>query len=67
LMRLARGDVRDHIVSSKTDHGPRSGVEKRRSSRSPKIHFREIFRVVLFSTFATISTLSGHPVPHQPN
>jgi hypothetical protein len=21
-MRLARGDVRDHIVSHKTDHGP---------------------------------------------
>jgi hypothetical protein len=22
LMRLARGDVRDHIASSKIDHGP---------------------------------------------
>jgi hypothetical protein len=22
LMRLTRGDVRDHIVSSKIDHGP---------------------------------------------
>jgi hypothetical protein len=33
LMRLARGDVRDHIVSPKIDHGPRSGVEKRRGSR----------------------------------
>jgi hypothetical protein len=22
LMRFARGDVRDHIVSSKIDHGP---------------------------------------------
>ncbi len=27
--------------------------------RSPKINFREIFRVVRFSTFATISALSG--------
>jgi hypothetical protein len=34
LMRFARGDVRDHIVSSKIVHGlPPSGVEKRRSSR----------------------------------
>jgi hypothetical protein len=27
--------------------------------RSPKIDFREIFRVVRFSTFATISAISG--------
>ena len=33
LTRFTRGDVRDHIVSSKIDHGPRSGVEKRRRSR----------------------------------
>jgi hypothetical protein len=58
LMRFTRGDLRDQIVSSKIDHGPRSGVEKRCRSRSPKINFREISRVVRFSTFATISTLS---------
>src|ERR1700730_737295 len=28
--------------------------------RSPKINFREIFRVVRFSTFATISARNGH-------
>jgi hypothetical protein len=33
LMRLPRGEVRDHIVSSKIDHGLRSGAEKRRSGR----------------------------------
>jgi hypothetical protein len=31
-MRLTRGDVRGLIVSSKIDHGPRSGAEKRGSS-----------------------------------
>ena len=36
----------------------RGGVEKRRSSlRSPKINFREIFRAVRFSTFATKAIL----------
>jgi hypothetical protein len=33
LMRFTRGDVSDHIVSSKIDHDLRSGVEKQRSSR----------------------------------
>jgi hypothetical protein len=28
--------------------------------RNPKINFGEIFRVVRFSTFATISALFGH-------
>jgi hypothetical protein len=32
-MRLTRGDVRDHIVSSKIDHGPSSGIEKPHSRR----------------------------------
>ena len=32
LMRFASGDVRDHIVSSKIDHGLPRGIEKRRSS-----------------------------------
>jgi hypothetical protein len=33
LMRLARGDMRDHIASPKSITDLRSGVEKRRSSR----------------------------------
>src|SRR5580765_4290815 len=33
LRRFTRGDVRDHIVSSKIDHQPLWRVEKRRSSR----------------------------------
>ena len=33
LMRFTSGDVRDHIVSSKIDHGLRSSAEKRRSGR----------------------------------
>jgi hypothetical protein len=33
-----------------------------RQQRSPKIDFREIFRVVRFSTFATKSAKSGNQV-----
>jgi hypothetical protein len=33
LMRFTRGDVRDHIASSKSITDLRRGVEKRRSSR----------------------------------
>jgi hypothetical protein len=57
-MRFARGDMRDHIVSHKNDHGAsygRYGVLQWRSRL--KISFCEIFGVVQFSTFAT---LSGH-------
>jgi hypothetical protein len=56
LMRFARGDIRDHIVSHKNDHGAsyrRYGVLPWR--RRPKITFCEIFGVVRFSTFATLS------------
>ena len=50
-MRFTRGDVRDHIVSSKIDHGPPWWRGKAtQQQRSPKIDFREIFRVVRFST-----------------
>jgi hypothetical protein len=61
LMRFVCGDVRDLIVSHKNDHGPwhrryRALQRKRRL----KIRFREIFGVVRFSTFATISALFGH-------
>ena len=60
-MRFARGDMRDHIVSHKNDHGAsywRYGVLRWRSRL--KINICEIFGVVRFSTFATISALFGH-------
>jgi hypothetical protein len=49
-MRFTRSDVRDHIGSSKIDHKLPT-----QQQRSPKINFREIFRVVRFSTFVTKS------------
>ena len=59
-MRFVCGDVRDLIVSHKTDHGP---AHRRYTAlqqwRSLKICFREIFGVVRFSTFATKSARSG--------
>jgi hypothetical protein len=60
-MRSARGDMRDHIVSHKSDHGALYrcyGVWQWRSRL--KINFCEIFGVVRFSTFATISAQSGY-------
>jgi len=61
LMRFTRGDVRDHIVSSKIDHGPPwRRCKATQQQKGPKISFREIFRVGRFSTFATISAQSGH-------
>ena len=54
LMRFARGDMRDHIVSHKNDHGASYGryAVLQWWSRL-KISFCEIFGVVQFSTFAT--------------
>jgi hypothetical protein len=60
-MRFARGDMRDHIVSHQNDQGAlhrRYGVLQ--WPRRPKINFCEIFDVVRFSTFATISARNGH-------
>lgn len=59
-MRFARGDMRDHIVSHKNDHGAsyeRYGVLQWRSRL--KISFCEILGVVQFSTFATLSAMNG--------
>jgi hypothetical protein len=53
LMRFAGGDVRDHIVSSKIDHGP-SGAEKRRGSRKVRGSTFADFWGCSISTFATI-------------
>jgi hypothetical protein len=60
-MRFACGDMRDHIVSHKNDHGP--SYWRRRALRQQarlRIDFSEILRVVRFSTFATISASSGN-------
>jgi hypothetical protein len=51
LMRLTRDDVRDHIISSKIDHAPRSGADKRCISRD-----------ALRSTFARFLALSDFRV-----
>jgi hypothetical protein len=59
-MRFARGDMRDHIVSHKNDHGAsywRYGILRWRSWL--EINICEIFGVVRFSTFATISAKLG--------
>src|SRR5712672_1811723 len=61
-MRFACGDMRDHIVSYQNDHRP--SYWRRRALRQQerlRIDFREIFRVVRFSTFATISARTGPP------
>jgi len=63
LIRFVCSDVRDHGLSQKNDHGPaywRYGARQRR--RCPKTSICEIFGVAQFSTFSTVSTLSGHQV-----
>ena len=62
LMRFARGDVRDHIASHKNDHGPSyRRYRALQRQRRLKINFCEIFGVVRFSTFATLSARTGPP------
>ena len=59
LKRFVCGDVRDLIVSQKTDHGPAHWRYRALQQwRCLKICFREIFGTVRFSTFATISAKS---------
>ena len=59
-MRFVCGDVRDLIVSHKTDHGPAHWRYRALQQwRCLKICFREIFGIVRFSTFATISANTG--------
>jgi hypothetical protein len=61
LMPFARGDMRDHIVSHKNDYGASYGRYAVLQWRSRlKISFREIFGVVQFSTFATLSATRRH-------
>jgi hypothetical protein len=58
-MRFVCGDVRDLIVSHKTDHRPAHWRYRALQQwRCLKICFREIFGIVRFSTFATISARS---------
>src|SRR5712671_4260540 len=60
-MRFACGDMRDHILSYQNDRRP--SYWRRRALRQQerlRIDFREILRVVRFSTFATISATSRH-------
>ena len=67
LMRFVRRDVRDLIAHQKNGRGAsyrRHRVLQRRSR--PKFGFREIFGVVRFSTFATLSARIGHAAPSAP-
>ena len=51
-MRFVCGDVRDLIVSHKTDHGPpHRRYRALQQWRRLKICFREIFGIARFSTF----------------
>src|SRR5258708_13567786 len=66
LMRFARGDMRDHIVSHKNDHGAsywRYGILRWRSWL--KINICAIFGFFRFSTFATISLLNRTQLHHR--
>ena len=55
-MPFARGDMRDYIVSRKNDHGASDGRYRVLQYWSRlEISFCEIFGVVQFSTFATLS------------
>jgi hypothetical protein len=67
-MPFARGDMRDHIVSHKNDHGASYGryAVLERWSRL-KISFCEIFGVVQFSTFATLSRSKRTPSDLAPH
>jgi len=63
-MRFACRDVRDHIVSYQNDHRPSYWPQRVvRQQESLKIGFREIFGVVRFSTFATLSAMIGRVDP----
>jgi hypothetical protein len=53
-MRLARGDVRDHIALHKRLRTSVVALKSTQQQRSPKIDFREIFRVVRFFDFCNM-------------
>lgn len=62
-MRFVRGDVRDHIVTPKIDHGSSQRRYKALQRQgSLRISFREIFDAAQFSTFSTVSAKTcPHP------
>ena len=67
-MRFVRNDVRDHVVSQKNDHGLsywRYAASQRRTC--PKINICEIFGVFRFSTFSTVSAMSGNGREIEPS
>ena len=55
LMRFMRGDVRPYRFIQNRSRTSVVALNARQQQKSPKITFREIFRVVRFSAFATIS------------
>jgi hypothetical protein len=60
-MRFARGDVRDHIVSPKIDHGPSLGATERDSGR--EIQKSTFARFLVLSDFRLLQQYpldSGH-------
>jgi hypothetical protein len=60
-MRFVRGDARDHIVLHKNNHRPSyRRYRPLQPQKRLRLSFREIFGVVRFSTFATVSARSGH-------
>jgi len=63
-MRFVRKDVRDLIAHQKNGHG--ASYRRHRVLQRPnrlKFDFREIFGVVRFSTFATLSANKRHSQP----
>jgi hypothetical protein len=66
LMPFAGGDVRDHIVSPKNDHGPSYRLYRALQRwRRLKIDFREIFGVVRFFDFCnSIPSTADIPNPN---
>jgi hypothetical protein len=64
LLRFLRSDARDYITSPKNDHGAsyrHYGASALRNR--PKTDICEIFGVVRFSTFSTLSVFFGHDRP----
>jgi len=60
LVRSARGDVRDHIDSHKSDHRPfYFSYRASQRQRQLKIDRRQIFEAARFSTFSTVSANFG--------
>jgi hypothetical protein len=67
LMRFVRRDVRDHIAYQKNGHGASCQRYRALQRRSRlKINFCEIFGVVRFSTFATLSVVKRTSLPTGP-